>query len=141
MDRTTCQQFFLQPGGREQRRYEVLRAIFVDQDTALDVAERFRLSHGTVRNWVSQFGAQLERGEQPPFSMAGARNGADRTKRMICPKRLTFSSCPWKSDADGGRGGRDSFCSCRCWLGYVSTGLWNGRAIPARRRCLPRALC
>lgn len=77
MDRNTCQQFFLQPREMGQRRYEVLRAVFVDDDTALDVAERFRLSHGTVRNWVSQFGAQLKRGEHPPFSMADARTGPD----------------------------------------------------------------
>ena len=70
MNRDTCQQFFLQPGGIEQRRYEVLRAVFVDEDTALDVAERFRLSHGTVRNWVSKFGSQLEHGQPPPFSIA-----------------------------------------------------------------------
>lgn len=75
MDRNACQQFFLHPGGIGQRRYEVLRAVFVDEDTALDVAERFSLSHGTVRNWVSQFGAQLKRGEQPPFSMAAPRTG------------------------------------------------------------------
>ena len=77
MNRDICQQFFLQPDGIRQRRYEVLRAVFVDDDTALDVADRFRLSHGTVRNWVSQFSAQLERGEHPPFSMATARIVAD----------------------------------------------------------------
>jgi transposase-like protein len=76
MNRITCEDFFLQPGGTRQRRYEVLRAIFVDDDTAVDVAERFDLSHGTVRNWVSQFSTQLERGEPPPFSMAGVRRTA-----------------------------------------------------------------
>jgi hypothetical protein len=70
MDRNACQQFFLHPDGIIQRRYEVLRAVFVDEETALDVAERFNLSHGTVRNWVSRFGAQWDRGEPPPFSMA-----------------------------------------------------------------------
>ena len=77
MNRNTCQHFFLQPCGIEQRRYEVLRAVFVDEDTAIDVAERFRLSHGTVRNWVSQFGAQVDRGEPPPFSIAVLRSGHD----------------------------------------------------------------
>jgi transposase len=73
MDRNTCQQFFLQPVGSEQRHYEALRAVFIDEDNAIEVAERFNLSHGTVRNWISQFGAQLERGEQPPFSMGRAK--------------------------------------------------------------------
>ena len=78
MDRNACQQFFLHPGAIAQRRYEVLRAVFVDEDTALDVAQRFSLSHGTVRNWVSQFGAQLERGEPPPFSIPGPPTGNTR---------------------------------------------------------------
>ena len=75
MDRNACQQFFLHPDAIGQRRYEVLRAVFVDEDTALNVAERFSLSHGTVRNWVSQFSAQLGRGEPPPFSIAVPQTG------------------------------------------------------------------
>jgi transposase-like protein len=78
MDRNACQQFFLCPDRIGQRRYEVLRAVFVDEDTALDVADRFGLSHGTVRNWVSQFGAQLEHGELPPFSIVDPRTGKAR---------------------------------------------------------------
>ena len=78
MDRNACQQFFLHPGALAQRRYEVLRAVFVDEDTALDVAERFSLSHGTVRNWVSQLGAQLGRGEPPPFSIVVPPTGNAR---------------------------------------------------------------
>ena len=77
MDRNACQQFFLTPGGIAQRRYEALRAVFVDEDTAVDVAERFGLSHGTVRNWVSKFGAQLACDEPPPFSMAVPRTRHD----------------------------------------------------------------
>jgi hypothetical protein len=67
MDRNLCQQFFLQPSGTWQRRYEALRAVFVDEDAAVEVAERLELAPGTVRNWVSQFGTQLERGDPPPF--------------------------------------------------------------------------
>lgn len=78
MDRNACQQFFLHPGGIGQRRYEVLRAVFVDEETALDVADRFGLSHGTVRNWVSRFNTQLEHGEPPPFSTADPRTGNAR---------------------------------------------------------------
>lgn len=78
MDRNACQQFFLCPDMIGQRRYEVLRAVFVGEDTALEVADRFGLSHGTVRNWMSQFGSQLERGEPPPFLMADRRTGKTR---------------------------------------------------------------
>jgi len=77
MDRNICQQYFLHPDERSQRRYEVLRAVFIDDEAAIDVAERFSLSHGTVRNWVSQFGATLERGGRPPFSRAIIRRTTD----------------------------------------------------------------
>lgn len=77
MDRNICQQYFLDPDETGQRRYEVLRAVFIDDETAVEVAERFRLSHGTVRNWVSQFGATLERGERPPFSRAIVKRRGD----------------------------------------------------------------
>lgn len=77
MDRNACQEFFLQPQGIEQRRYEVLRAVIVEENSALEVAKQFGLSHGTVRNWVSQFGAQLEHGESPPFSKVVTQRGHD----------------------------------------------------------------
>ena len=141
MDRNACQQFFLQPDGIEQRHYEVLRAVFVDEDTARDVAERFGLSHGTVRNWASQFSAQLECGEPPPFSMAAARRGADWPMRTHHPRLRTFKSFPWSQDGGCGRARRGSFCSCRSWHGCASIGSWNRRAIPARRKCLPRVPC
>ena len=141
MNRNMGQQFFLQPGGIEQRRYEVLRAVFVNEDTALEVADRFGLSHGTVRNWVSKFGAQLEHGEPPPFSMAVAQtlhDGLTRTNRLL-PR--TFVSFRWTRDAAGGHDWRGFFCSCRSWLGCGSICLWNRRAIPVQRWCLPPAPC
>src|SRR5258706_15989922 len=109
MDRHACQQFFLHPNAIRQRRYEVLRAVFVDEDTALDVSERFSLSHGTVRNWVSQFGAQLERGEQPPFSIAVPRTGRKKLRWTNCPRPRMFKSSPWNQAVDCGRDSQGYF--------------------------------
>lgn len=139
MDRNTCQQFFLQPGENAQRRYEVLRAVFIDDDTALEAAERFQLSHGTVRNWVSQFSAELERGERPPFSKAVAMRRpveSMRTNRRTLPM---FKSFPSSQDGDCGHGWRGSFCSCPSWLDSDSTDLWSRPAIPDRRWYLLQA--
>ena len=116
MDRNACQQFFVHPATAEQRRYEVLRSVFVDEDSALDVAERFDLSHGTVRNWVSQFSAQLECGEPPPFSIATPHAGREMSRRMTrCPKSRTSASYAWNLAAVCARDWRGSFYSCRSW--------------------------
>jgi hypothetical protein len=104
MDRNICQQYFLRPDERLQRRYEVLRAVFIDDETALEVAERFRLSHGTVRNWVSQFGATLERGERPPFSRAIINRRTDSPMPTNRLRRQTFKNFRW---SQGGGCGHD----------------------------------
>jgi transposase-like protein len=123
MDRNACQQFFLNPGAIGQLRYEVLRAVFVDEDTARDAAERFSLSHGTVRNWVSQFNAQLGRGGPPPFSIAVPQTGHKTPRWMnLRPRPQTLASFPWNLAAVCGRDWRGSFCSCRSWPGCVSIG-------------------
>ncbi len=60
-------QFFLTPQQPTHRRYEALRAVFVDDESMQDVALRFDVSYGTVRNWVSEFSQTREGGEIPPF--------------------------------------------------------------------------
>jgi hypothetical protein len=68
MDATTCKDYFLQPQDTWHRRYEVLRAVFVDLQPMQNVAKQFGISYGTVRNWVSDFQRDLSTGKQPPFS-------------------------------------------------------------------------
>jgi hypothetical protein len=67
MDDLLCQQFFLQPTQDLQRRYEILRAFFIEHKTMTDIAQQFGLSHGTVRNLVSDFRTQCRAGQIPPF--------------------------------------------------------------------------
>jgi hypothetical protein len=62
-----CQQFFLEPDQRLQRRYEVLRAFFVEHCPLTQLAEQFDLSYGTVRNLVSDFRGQCRTGRVAPF--------------------------------------------------------------------------
>ena len=46
---------FLKPASAEQRRYEALRARFVDGLSTAEAAKRFGYSHGTFRNMCSEF--------------------------------------------------------------------------------------
>lgn len=55
MDGTLDQDYFLEPLEVEQRRYEALRAVVVDQQPMPAAAQRFGVSYGTVRNWVGEF--------------------------------------------------------------------------------------
>ena len=67
MNEITYRQFFLQPSETLHRRYEALRAYFVEQEPLADVARRFGVSYGTTCNWVSQFRSQYDADRRPPF--------------------------------------------------------------------------
>jgi transposase-like protein len=60
--------FFLNTDNVLQRRYEVLRAVHVDQVPMNEVAVQYQISHGTVRNWVSEFRRCYDAGHRPLFS-------------------------------------------------------------------------
>jgi transposase len=67
MDAAAYQQFFLQPADSWHRRYEALRALFVEEHSPKQVAQNFGVSYGTLSNWASEFRAQRDGGERPPF--------------------------------------------------------------------------
>ena len=68
MSSQTYEPFFLQPSDPVHRRYETLRAVFVDKQPMNKVAQRFDVHYGTVRNWASEFRAQQDAQQTPPFS-------------------------------------------------------------------------
>lgn len=59
--------YFLQPRQPNHRRYEVLRSVFVEDESMQDVASRFAVSYGTVRNWVSEFCRFQDTSNELPF--------------------------------------------------------------------------
>ena len=79
MASTAYEQFFLHPTDPWHRRYEVLRALFVDRQSLEEVARRFNLSYGTVANWAGEFRRQCDTDQPPPFSFS--RSGAARAQR------------------------------------------------------------
>lgn len=68
MDSTAYAQFFLHPHDPWHRRYEALRAVFVEQQSLQAVAARFNVSYHTVANWASAFRRHYETHSLPPFS-------------------------------------------------------------------------
>ena len=79
MASTAYDQFFLQPTDPWHRRYEVLRALFVDHQSLPEVAQRFGVSYRTAANWAWEFRRHCDTGQRPPFSYS--RPGVARTER------------------------------------------------------------
>ena len=75
MDAAAYHQFFLEPDDSWHRRYEALRALFVEKHSLQHVAQHFNISYGTLSNWASEFRAQWDAGQGPPFSFS--QNEAD----------------------------------------------------------------
>jgi len=68
MDDTRTRQFFLDADPNTyHRRYEALRAVFVDGLPQNEVAARFGFTHGSMRQLVHGFRAAMRSGSPPPF--------------------------------------------------------------------------
>ena len=59
--------FFREPESVQHRRYEILRARFVERKPVKEIAERFGMSFFTVQTQIRDFKAALDRGEAPSF--------------------------------------------------------------------------
>jgi len=85
--------FFLEPTQTLHRRYEALRAVFVEGHPQRAVAQRFGYTYDTLRRMVSDFRAQRRAEQVPPFS---AHRGTDDLQgnlvaapRLVQPKPLS----------------------------------------------------
>ena len=88
MNDTFCENFFRQPTQPLHRRYEVLRAAFVEHRPLQEIAQQYGYRYGSLRNLVARFRGQCQSGQVPPFSPP--RPVAGLTARPW-PNR----SCPW----------------------------------------------
>ena len=68
MQDSLYRRFFLEPHQPLHRRYEALRAVFVDGQPHVEVAKRFGYTYNTLRRLVSDFRAQCRADQVPPFS-------------------------------------------------------------------------
>lgn len=80
-----CRAYFLEPGTVSQRRYEVLRARFVERASAEEIGARLGLSALTVYAQVRDFKAALDRGEPPAIFVEAVRGpkGARKKPRIV----------------------------------------------------------
>jgi hypothetical protein len=82
MDDTPYREFFARPAQPYHRRYEALRAVFLEGRSQKEVAEHFGYRYSALRQLVYEF-RQLGPGEASPFF--GSR-GADARPRHA-PRR------------------------------------------------------
>lgn len=67
MDESHTSRFFLEPKLTFQRRYEALRAVFVEAEPIDQVAGRFGYKPSALRSMASRLRADCRRGVTPPF--------------------------------------------------------------------------
>ena len=68
MDSHPCGSFFLEPRSTFHRRYEALRAVFVEARPVAEVAARFGYKPTALRVMIRRFRGKFRRGQVPPFS-------------------------------------------------------------------------
>jgi hypothetical protein len=103
MNALNYKSYFLRPVEDSHRRYEALRSVLVDEQPMKEVAQRFEVSYGTLRNWVSEFCRTKDSGQLPPFSPG--RCADVHPLRNLVTKIRKFKSpmpgrCRWKQDGD-----------------------------------------
>jgi transposase-like protein len=67
MDDIRCYQFFQEPSDPPQRRYEAIRAVFVDGLSQKQAADRFGITHGALRKQIHEFREACHNGSPAPF--------------------------------------------------------------------------
>ena len=75
MDESHTSRFFLEPKETFQRRYEALRAVFVEAEPIDQVAGRFGYKPSALRSMASRLRADCRRGVVPPFFSRTAAGG------------------------------------------------------------------
>ena len=88
MDDSMCRRFFLEPGQSTHRRYEALRAIFVEGLPLNQVGDRFGYRPAALRSLVARFRSGCRAGSPPPFSFStdlAAPEAGRRAKTKAVP--------------------------------------------------------
>ena len=94
MDDEHCRQFFLEPTETAHRKYEALRAFFVDGRPLQEIAQQFGYQESSLRSMVYRFRAQMQNNDLRPFLFERTLDGlqiklvppqASRRKRRRSP--------------------------------------------------------
>jgi hypothetical protein len=93
MDDQPCRSFFLEPRTPLHRRYEALRAFFVEGQPPAEIAARYGYKPAAFNVMISRFRGQVRRDTEPPFfSPMGADDPRDgHAARTITARRRPTS--------------------------------------------------
>ena len=67
MDGQPCRHFFVKPQLTFHRRYEALRAFFVEDRPVPEIAAQFGYKPTALKVMISRFHTQFRQGSVPPF--------------------------------------------------------------------------
>jgi len=91
MDDQPCRSFFLQPRSTFHRRYEALRAFFIDERPSAEVATQFGYKPNAFKVLISRFRHHICGQDLPPFS---SRMAADDPRAGRAAKTATGRTRP-----------------------------------------------
>lgn len=91
MEDRHCRQYFLVPQQSSHRRYEALRAVFLNGEPLAVVAQRFGYKISALKSMACRFRAEYRRGATPPFSFPMA---ADAIPDRATARTATGRICP-----------------------------------------------
>jgi helix-turn-helix protein len=91
VDDSSCLRFFLEPDDTLHRRYEALRAYFVQRRPLQEIATQFGYTYDTLRQVIHQFRTRCRSGSSPLFSPPRAPDVRPKPPcpRPRCPRRPT----------------------------------------------------
>ena len=89
MDDQPCRSFFLEPQAPFHRRYEALRAVFVDGRPPAEIAARYGYKPAAFNVMISRFRGQIRRDTVPPFFSPMGADGPrdDRAAKTATARR------------------------------------------------------
>ena len=91
MEDQHCRHYFLTPQQTTHRRYEALRAVFLNGEPLAAVAERFGYKVSALKSMACRFRAEYRRDATPPFSFPMA---ADAIPDHAAARTDTGRTCP-----------------------------------------------
>jgi transposase-like protein len=82
VDDSSCLRYFLEPDETLHRRYEALRAYFVQGRPLQEIATQFGYTYDTLRQVIHQFRTRCRSGTPPPFSPPRAPDVRPKPPRL-----------------------------------------------------------
>jgi hypothetical protein len=103
VDDSRCLRFFLEPTDTLHRRYEALRAYFVERRPLKEIALQSGYSYHTLRGVIGDFRARCRDDQVPPFSRHPDRDDPNVTalsRQWPQKSRLWRIVAEWTSPRD-----------------------------------------